>query len=92
MRVLMGFVGQVEEKTGFKYNAIILNNYINEGEYISWHTDDERFLQHTTVASLSFGATRTFKVRRSPLGAICKMKSKPKAEYDLFTFIIIIRY
>lgn len=83
----------METATGFQYNAIILNNYISEGEYISWHTDDERyikysllsnlilfirFLQHTTVASISLGAARTFKVRRSPLGAICKLKSKPK--------------
>lgn len=71
---------KVEKETGFEYNAIILNNYTSEGEYISWHTDDERFLQHTTVGSISLGASRTFKVRTSPLGAICKLKSKPKAE------------
>ena len=53
-----------------KINSIIL------GEYISYHTDDERFLAHTTVASISLGALRTFKVRRSPHGAICKLKSK----------------
>lgn len=67
---------KIQDKIGFDFNAIILNNYINEGEYISYHTDDERFLQHTTVASISLGALRTFKVRRSPHGALCKMKSK----------------
>jgi len=67
---------KIEADTGFTYNAIILNNYMDQGEYISWHTDDERFLAHTTVASISLGAMRTFKVRRSPHGAICKLKSK----------------
>eukprot|EP01111_Echinosteliopsis_oligospora_P009006 TRINITY_DN2557_c0_g1_i1.p1 TRINITY_DN2557_c0_g1~~TRINITY_DN2557_c0_g1_i1.p1 ORF type:complete len:391 (+),score=111.82 TRINITY_DN2557_c0_g1_i1:89-1174(+) len=77
---LLDIKSKVEKATGYTYNAIILNNYVTEGEYISWHTDDERFLDHTTVASLSFGALRTFKVRTSPLGAICKMKKKPKKD------------
>jgi alkylated DNA repair dioxygenase AlkB len=56
---------KVETATNYAYNAVILNNYIDAGEYISWHTDDERFLQHTTVASISLGASRTFKVRQN---------------------------
>eukprot|EP01112_Ceratiomyxa_fruticulosa_P010797 TRINITY_DN2868_c0_g4_i1.p1 TRINITY_DN2868_c0_g4~~TRINITY_DN2868_c0_g4_i1.p1 ORF type:complete len:298 (-),score=47.70 TRINITY_DN2868_c0_g4_i1:145-1038(-) len=65
----------VEKYVGFEFNAIILNNYTDGNEYISWHKDDEAFLKHNTVASLSLGASRTFQVRRVTESSHKKHKS-----------------
>lgn len=47
-----------------KFNAVIMNNYESEEDYISWHQDDEKFLEHTIVASISMGSVRNFRVKR----------------------------
>jgi len=57
---------KIEEKTGATFNACIMNNYEREEDHISWHQDDERFLAHNTVASISLGNVRTFKVKIGP--------------------------
>jgi alkylated DNA repair dioxygenase AlkB len=54
---------QVELNLGLSFNACILNRYSTCEDHINWHKDDERFLQHKTVASISLGAIRDFKVK-----------------------------
>lgn len=53
----------VYESTGFEANACILNKYESGQDHINWHADDEKFLDETTVASISFGQCREFGMR-----------------------------
>ena len=46
------------------YNAIFVNWYKNGSEYISAHSDDEKdIIENKEITSLSFGETRTFRIR-----------------------------
>lgn len=45
------------------YTAVLINEYRDGSDYISWHSDDEHSIDRTDIASLSLGATRDFKVR-----------------------------
>lgn len=54
----------VEVLTGSRYNSVLCNLYRNGSDGVGWHSDDEPvFGEDPDVASLSYGATRTFKVR-----------------------------
>ena len=54
----------VEQKTGEKYNACLLNLYQNGNEGMGWHSDDEKMLEPlASIASLSFGADRKFSLK-----------------------------
>jgi alkylated DNA repair dioxygenase AlkB len=51
----------VEEKTGDKFNSVLLNLYHNGDEGMAWHSDDEKTLgENSAIASFSFGAERKF--------------------------------
>jgi len=50
-------------KFGSTYNGILVNRYLNGRKYISAHSDDETGLNQTGVVALSYGATRTFRIR-----------------------------
>ena len=51
----------IENKTGEKFNSCLLNLYHNEGEGMTWHSDDEKNLKKNgAIGSLSFGAERKF--------------------------------
>lgn len=50
----------VETTTGREFNAVILNYYPDGDNYIGWHQDDESFLGHKVVASISLGQSRDF--------------------------------
>ena len=51
----------VSSYTGSNYNACLLNLYHNGEEGMGWHSDDEKeIISHSSIASLSFGATRKF--------------------------------
>lgn len=54
---------KVQVACGETFNAAILNKYGNTEEHINWHKDDEKFLRHTIVASVSLGSVRLFKIR-----------------------------
>nr|WP_315394062.1 alpha-ketoglutarate-dependent dioxygenase AlkB [uncultured Duganella sp.] len=59
----------VERATGRRFNSVLLNYYRNERDSMGFHADDERELgPRPAVASVSFGAPRTFilKHRRLP--------------------------
>ena len=51
----------VSSYTGSNYNACLLNLYHNGEEGMGWHSDDEKeIISHSSIASISFGATRKF--------------------------------
>jgi alkylated DNA repair dioxygenase AlkB len=48
---------------GTTFNGILVNRYNTGEDYISAHSDDETALSKGMVAGISFGATRTFRIR-----------------------------
>ena len=56
----------VEAATMSKFNSVLLNWYRDGSDYLSWHADDEPELgQEPTIASVNFGETRDFVLRRN---------------------------
>lgn len=52
---------EVEQVVGTTFNSVLLNYYRNERDSVGYHSDDEKELgPEPTIASLSFGETRTF--------------------------------
>lgn len=50
--------------TGASFNSVLCNLYRDGQDSVGWHSDDEPELgARPTIASLSLGATRTFKMR-----------------------------
>jgi alkylated DNA repair dioxygenase AlkB len=62
----------VNEKLGTDFNGVLINKYRNGADNIGKHSDDESGLSKVKpcVASLSFGATRTFRIRDKETGKI----------------------
>jgi len=55
---------KVEQKTQEKFNSVLLNQYRNGDDSISWHTDAEPELgENPTIASVTFGEARVFQMR-----------------------------
>lgn len=56
---------RVEQKLGTRFNSVLANFYRGGYDHIHWHSDDEAlFGMNPEVASLSFGLTRAFEMRR----------------------------
>ena len=54
----------VEQATGRRYNSVLLNYYRDGADSMGMHSDDEAELgPQPVIASLSYGATRTFILR-----------------------------
>lgn len=57
---------QLECLTQIRFNSVLLNWYRSGCDHISWHTDDEPELgSDPIIASVNFGATRRFLLRRN---------------------------
>jgi alkylated DNA repair dioxygenase AlkB len=55
---------KVEEQAQHKFNSVLLNLYRDGKDSMSWHSDDEKELGiNPTIASISFGAERIFKLK-----------------------------
>ena len=66
----------VEAVSGHRFNSVLLNYYRNERDSMGMHSDDETELgQDPAIASVSFGATRTFVLRHK--------RSKQTVKLDL---------
>ncbi len=64
--LLQGIQARVETLVGMPFNSVLCNLYRDGSDCVGWHADDEAiFGGDPVVASLSFGATRTFKVRKN---------------------------
>nr|XP_058925918.1 LOW QUALITY PROTEIN: alpha-ketoglutarate-dependent dioxygenase alkB homolog 3 [Kogia breviceps] len=65
--VLLMLKNQIEENTGHAFNSLLCSLYRDEKDGVDWHSDDEPALgRRPVIASLSFGATRTFEMRKRP--------------------------
>ena len=54
----------VEHASGHRFNSVLMNLYRNQHDSMGWHSDDEAALgPEPAIASLSFGATREFKLK-----------------------------
>ncbi len=52
---------RVEDITQEKFNSCLVNLYHDGSEAMGWHSDDEKtIVTNSTIASVSFGATRRF--------------------------------
>jgi alkylated DNA repair dioxygenase AlkB len=55
------------------FNSVLLNQYRDGKDSVSWHADDEKELGiNPIIASITFGATRTFKFRHKLLHSMQK--------------------
>jgi alkylated DNA repair dioxygenase AlkB len=62
--LLLAIKAAVENVTAHAFNSVLLNYYRDERDSMGMHSDDERELgRNPAVASVSFGATRTFILR-----------------------------
>ena len=59
LQFILEIKSTVEQISGEKFNACLLNYYHNGSEAMSWHSDNEKeILKHSAIASVSFGAER----------------------------------
>jgi alkylated DNA repair dioxygenase AlkB len=55
---------RVERATGCRFNSLLLNRYRDGRDKLHWHADDEAELDPAApIASLSFGAARSFRLK-----------------------------
>ena len=61
---LLAIKADIEAAAGTRFNSVLINLYRDERDSVGWHSDDEAELgTHPVIASLSLGATRTFKMK-----------------------------
>ena len=61
---LLSIKQKAEKASGFQFNSVLLNQYRNGHDSMGWHRDNEKELGvNPVIASVSFGATRTFQLR-----------------------------
>lgn len=57
---------KIEEFSHASFNSVLLNWYRDGEDYLNWHADDEKELGSSPIiASVNFGETRDFLVRRN---------------------------
>lgn len=62
-RSLKKLIKKVNKKFNAEFNGILVNEYLTGENYISAHSDDETALDNSGVIAISYGATRTFRIR-----------------------------
>lgn len=63
-RVVADLKLMIDNLCGTRFNNVLANLYRAGGDSVAWHADDEPELgKRPTIASLSFGAARTFAIR-----------------------------
>ena len=66
-RDLVGAMEQLADRVSglanFSYNGVLVNGYRDGRDSMGWHRDNEPEIDTASIASLSLGATRTFKIR-----------------------------
>ena len=62
--VLLKLKNQLEEDLQTSFNSVLANYYRDGNDHMSYHSDDEKELgPHPVIASLSYGATRSFQLK-----------------------------
>lgn len=63
-KALLDLKSLAEQHTGLTFNSCLLNLYHDGSEGMGWHSDDEKTIaKDSGIASLSFGAERSFAFR-----------------------------
>lgn len=66
---LLAVKQRVEARCGYRFNSVLANLYRDGNDSMGWHADKEAELgRNPTIASLSFGAERLFKIRHVKTG------------------------
>lgn len=73
---LLHIKSPIEQYLGIDFNAVIINQYPTGEDHIGWHQDDEKFLAHHVVASISLGSERAFQMRPYEKGIIHEISLK----------------
>lgn len=61
--ILKKILNDVNTQFSKEYNGILVNVYYTGEDYISAHSDDEKDLKSSEVVAISFGQSRTFRIR-----------------------------
>ena len=62
--LLLQLKNQLEAFLNCQFNSVLANHYRDGQDSVAWHSDDEKELGNKPlIASLSFGATRTFSLK-----------------------------
>jgi alkylated DNA repair dioxygenase AlkB len=65
-RGLLYIKEKIDSVAGVAFNSVLMNWYRDGNDYINWHSDSEKELgQNPIIASVNFGATRDFIIRRN---------------------------
>lgn len=73
---LLEIKNKIEPTAKTRFNSVLLNQYRNGNDSISWHTDAEKELGiNPIIGSVNFGATRKFQLRH--------IETKEKIEIEL---------
>ena len=71
--LLLALKAKAEGFAESAFNSVLLNYYRDGNDSVGWHADNEPELgERPVIASLSFGATRTFELRRRTTGKVAK--------------------
>jgi alkylated DNA repair dioxygenase AlkB len=54
----------VNEVLGGKYNAVLINQYLDGSKYVGWHSDDDYGDPEPTIPMIVLGASRPFQLRK----------------------------
>jgi len=80
---ISGLCSRVSRQVGVEFNSVLCNLYRDGRDAVGWHSDDEAiFGADPVVASLSFGASRLFKVRSNLSGEV--------HSYDLYDGSLLV--
>lgn len=72
--LLLDIKRAVEGATGKRFNSVLLNHYRNERDSMGFHSDDEPELgAEPAIASVTFGAARTFILKHKKLATTVKL-------------------
>lgn len=72
--LLLSIKEAVEAASAYKFNSVLLNYYRDGRDSMGMHSDNEPALgRNPVVASVSFGATRTFILRHKASKQTCKL-------------------
>lgn len=55
---------RMQRVCGSEFNAVLCNLYRSGNDAMGWHADNEPEIDPACIASLSFGASRTFKIKQ----------------------------
>ena len=67
-KALVAIKTQVEQATGYQFNACLANLYRDGNDTVGWHSDDEPELgEQPVIASVSLGAERDFQLKHKSL-------------------------